>query len=170
IETGAGVVEQLNDLSLTLVQSLPVGVLIWRLTEESDDSLRLGLGKAAAARLLALNLRPLARARARVREVFPNVSSDHLRLCAEVARRGGPARPLGDGLTGEDRIPPGTFSRLAVALPGRAVCVLFEHVTDEARASREVRNLTAFLDSIIENIPVTVFVKNAEDLRYERFN
>jgi PAS domain S-box-containing protein len=163
--------EKLPDISLALVQSLPMGVLIWRLDDDgSDESLRLILANDAAARLLALNLRPLAQARARVREVFPKVGADHLRMTAEVARRGGPPRPLGDGLTGEDRIPPGSFSRLAVALDSRCVGVIFEHVTDEARAAREVRNLNAFLDSIIENIPLVVFVKNADDLRYERFN
>jgi PAS domain S-box-containing protein len=163
--------EKLADKTLALVQSLPMGVLIWRLEEEAlDESLRLVLANDAAARLLALNLRSLAQAHASVREVFPQASGEHLRLCADVARRAGPPRPLGDGLTGEDRIPPGTFSRLAVALGDRCVGVLFEHVTDEARAAREVRNLNAFLDSIIENIPALVFVKSADDLRFERFN
>src|SRR5262245_16120052 len=34
----------------------------------------------------------------------------------------------------------------------------------------ELRKLNAFLDSIIENIPAMVFVKDAEHLRYELFN
>jgi len=34
----------------------------------------------------------------------------------------------------------------------------------------EVRKLNAFLDSIIDNIPAMVFVKDAEHLRYELFN
>src|SRR5262249_44852996 len=41
---------------------------------------------------------------------------------------------------------------------------------NQARAAREVRNLSAFLDSIIEHIPVMIFVKNAADLTFERFN
>ena len=34
----------------------------------------------------------------------------------------------------------------------------------------ELRNTTAFLDSIVENIPLMVFVKDAELLRFERIN
>jgi PAS domain S-box-containing protein len=41
---------------------------------------------------------------------------------------------------------------------------------EERRGSRDVRTLDAFLDTIIENIPAMVFVKDAETLRYERFN
>jgi PAS domain S-box-containing protein len=41
---------------------------------------------------------------------------------------------------------------------------------DEVAAARDIRTLVAFLDSIIDNIPAMVFVKNAETLRYERFN
>ena len=41
---------------------------------------------------------------------------------------------------------------------------------DEVTAARDIRTLVAFLDSIIDNIPAMVFVKNAETLRYERFN
>jgi len=171
IKTVAAPLEKLADMSLALVQSLPMGLLIWRLeTETADESLRLVLANDAAARLLARNFRPLVQSRATVREVFPRASAEHVRLAAEVARKAGPPRPLGDGLTGDDRIPPGTFSRLAIALGDRAVGVLFAHVTDEARAAREVRTLNAFLDSIIENIPAMVFVKNADDLRFERFN
>src|SRR5450631_2201224 len=37
-------------------------------------------------------------------------------------------------------------------------------------ANREEIRLNKFLDSIIENIPNMVFVKNANDLRFVRFN
>ena len=43
-------------------------------------------------------------------------------------------------------------------------------VPDEVGAARDARTLVAFLDSIIDNIPAFVFVKNAETLRYERLN
>ena len=38
------------------------------------------------------------------------------------------------------------------------------------RTDAETRKLNAFLDSIIDNIPAMVFVKDAEQLRYELFN
>ena len=37
------------------------------------------------------------------------------------------------------------------------------------RGDSETRKLNAFLDSIIDNIPAMVFVKDAEHLRYELF-
>jgi two-component system cell cycle sensor histidine kinase/response regulator CckA len=41
---------------------------------------------------------------------------------------------------------------------------------DELGGARDVPTLTGFLDSIIDNIPAIVFVKDARTLRYERFN
>jgi PAS domain S-box-containing protein len=41
---------------------------------------------------------------------------------------------------------------------------------NELGAARDMRTLVAFLDSIIDNIPAFVFVKDAVTLRYERFN
>jgi len=45
-----------------------------------------------------------------------------------------------------------------------------EAAPDALRASRDVPTLDSFLDSIIENLPMMVFVKDAETLRFERFN
>jgi PAS domain S-box-containing protein len=47
---------------------------------------------------------------------------------------------------------------------------LFRDVTAERRAEQEVRRVNAFLDSIIENLPEMVFVKDAETLSFVRFN
>ncbi|HEY2731152.1 MAG TPA: ATP-binding protein [Polyangia bacterium] len=44
------------------------------------------------------------------------------------------------------------------------------NVPDHLSTARDIRTLNAFLDSIIEHIPAMVFVKDAETLRYERFN
>ncbi|HZP92493.1 MAG TPA: PAS domain S-box protein [Burkholderiales bacterium] len=43
-------------------------------------------------------------------------------------------------------------------------------ITGRKRAQRQRDELTAFLDSIIENIPNMVFVKDATELRFVRFN
>jgi two-component system, cell cycle sensor histidine kinase and response regulator CckA len=168
---GGQFLEKLAEIGLALVQSLPIGVFIWQLEDEAADaSLRLVLANDVASRLLGENLGAHLRARANIRAVFPGLGNDHLRLCADSARAGGPPRPLSDNVPAAERLPPGAFSRVALGLPDRCVAVLFEHVTDEARAGREVRNLNAFLDSIIDNIPAMMFVKNADDLRFQRFN
>jgi PAS domain S-box-containing protein len=46
----------------------------------------------------------------------------------------------------------------------------FRDVTERRSAEEEVRRMTHFLDSIVENIPHTIFVKDAESLRIVRFN
>src|SRR5437868_4517238 len=43
-------------------------------------------------------------------------------------------------------------------------------IADRKTAEEEVRRANAFLDSIIENLPVMLFVKDARDLRFVRFN
>src|SRR5439155_7164762 len=52
----------------------------------------------------------------------------------------------------------------------RGVAVLFESLTQEKRAEAEARRVNQFLDSIIEHIPAMVFLKEAQELRFERFN
>jgi PAS domain S-box-containing protein len=43
-------------------------------------------------------------------------------------------------------------------------------ITERRRQEEELRRLTVFLDSIVENIPDMIFVKDARDLRFVRFN
>ena len=43
-------------------------------------------------------------------------------------------------------------------------------IADRKAAEEEVQRANAFLDSIIENLPVMLFVKDARDLRFVRFN
>jgi PAS domain S-box-containing protein len=41
---------------------------------------------------------------------------------------------------------------------------------ERRRAEEEVRNLSAFLDSIVEHLPIMLFVKDAAQLKFERIN
>lgn len=43
-------------------------------------------------------------------------------------------------------------------------------ITDRKRAEKETGEARAFLDSVVENIPNMIFVKEAKDLRFIRFN
>ena len=58
------------------------------------------------------------------------------------------------------------------SLDGRIIGVLgtYEDITDNRRAAEALRESEQFLDSIIENIPHMIFVKDARDLRFVRFN
>jgi len=50
------------------------------------------------------------------------------------------------------------------------VVLVFRDQTDEREAERAIREVNAFLDSIVENIPNMIFVKDGKDLRFVRFN
>ncbi|MFA7255493.1 MAG: PAS domain S-box protein [Candidatus Omnitrophota bacterium] len=47
---------------------------------------------------------------------------------------------------------------------------LRKQIDERIRAEKELRQSNAFLDSIIENIPNMLFIKDAEELRFIRFN
>ena len=51
-----------------------------------------------------------------------------------------------------------------------AVVLLARDVTEQRAVEAERRKLMTFLDSIVENIPNMIFVKEAGELRFERFN
>lgn len=48
--------------------------------------------------------------------------------------------------------------------------VTFMDITEQLQVKDELKRSKALLDSMIENIPVMVFLKGAEDLRFELFN
>ncbi|MBI3805351.1 MAG: PAS domain S-box protein [Nitrospirae bacterium] len=52
----------------------------------------------------------------------------------------------------------------------RGGVVVFRDVTGRKREEEELRRKDAFLNSIIENIPAMIFVKEARDLRFVQFN
>ena len=45
-----------------------------------------------------------------------------------------------------------------------------EDITERKRAEEEAKSTQAFLDSVVENIPIMIFVKDAKDLRFVRWN
>jgi PAS domain S-box-containing protein len=52
----------------------------------------------------------------------------------------------------------------------RGGVVTFIDLTAQNKARDEIKQVNAFLDSIVENIPVLLFVKGADTLRFERIN
>ena len=67
---------------------------------------------------------------------------------------------------------PVNFWAYPVLLDGNVVggVVTFIDVTEQMQVKEDLRKSRALLDSMIENIPAMVFLKRAEDLRFELFN
>ncbi|HEY2953953.1 MAG TPA: PAS domain-containing protein [Candidatus Eisenbacteria bacterium] len=51
-----------------------------------------------------------------------------------------------------------------------AICGVATDITDRKRAEEETRRVQRFLDSVVENLPGMVFVKDARELRFVRIN
>jgi PAS domain S-box-containing protein len=101
-------------------------------------------------------------------ELDPLLADEALReAIARVATLGAPAAiPAGPRGAGGAPRPPARV----VPLPERCAALLVGPGAGERRAEDDAVRLTTFLDSIVENIPAMVFVKDAEDLRYLLFN
>jgi PAS domain S-box-containing protein len=52
----------------------------------------------------------------------------------------------------------------------RAAEHLVAYISDRRRAEARLREATAFVDSIVDHVPLMVFVKDAAELRFQRFN
>jgi PAS domain S-box-containing protein len=63
-----------------------------------------------------------------------------------------------------------TFELRGSIVNERTVAILIDDISALRRAEAGQGRLTQFLDSIIEHMPAMVFVKDAEALRFERFN
>ncbi|HEY1956244.1 MAG TPA: PAS domain S-box protein [Polyangiaceae bacterium] len=74
--------------------------------------------------------------------------------------RDGSVRPIADSAA--------PIRRAREGLQG--VVLVFRDMTAERDADRALREAHSFLDSIIENIPHMIFVKDAAELRFQRFN
>ena len=53
---------------------------------------------------------------------------------------------------------------------GRPATPTADDVESHERIEKDLRSAMAFLDSIVEHIPLMVFVKDARELRFERIN
>ncbi len=148
-------------LSLPLFEHLPVGVVLYRLDDPAvDDSLRMVGFSPAAESMLGVSL--AGRIGRRIREAFPSVQPERVAVYAQIARQGG-SRDLGELVYGDDQIVPSVFGVRAVCVEAGYVAAIIENLT-------AIRRISSFLDAIIENLPSMVFVKEAKELRFERFN
>lgn len=74
------------------------------------------------------------------------------------------------GATAAVRGPERHLTCTCAVTPDARVITAIADATEREQIERELRRTSAFLDAIVENIPDMVFVKEAKDLRFVRFN
>jgi two-component system cell cycle sensor histidine kinase/response regulator CckA len=148
-----------------LVETMPVGALVWRLSA-SDQTLTLVASNRAASDFVGVDLTQMIGRS--ITDLFPNIAPERLTLYLRAARTPIAPMPLGEFPAVND--PEAISSVSLMSLPDHHVGVLIERLTRLRETERSARTVTAFLDSIIENIPLMVFLKDAASLQFERFN
>jgi PAS domain-containing protein len=151
------------------VEALPMGAVVWHLPEPSDHaSMILRSANPAASTLLGIELG--SRIGDEILKIFPRYTREHLSLLARAARGEIRAQSMGEVEIGVESPSGRLGSFFVIPLPDRCAGVVFDRLPSPNDAQRDVRTLNSFLDSIVENIPLIVFVKDAEHLCFERFN
>jgi PAS domain S-box-containing protein len=150
----------------SLVESLPLSVF-WK-----DEQFRLVFGNRRFCETLG---RPLDEIRGKTDfDLFPRELAEKYRADDRKVMETG--EPLEDveqiaGLDGR-RIFIEVLKAPVRDASGRVAGVqgMFWDITDRKLAEEAVKQARAFLDSIVENVPIMLFVKDAQELRFVRFN
>jgi two-component system, sensor histidine kinase and response regulator len=150
----------------SLVESLPLGVFL------KDLHFRLLFGNRRFCEALG---RPLDQIRGRTDfDLFPReLAEKYRRDDLTVLESGAPFEDI-EQIASAD----GRRSYIQVLKApihdngGRVVGVqgMFWEVTDRIVAETKLKEAHAFLDSLVENVPIMLFVKDADNLRFVRFN
>src|SRR5882672_2033616 len=143
------------------------GITIWKLEDANDPShLRLTFANAPACRFFGVGSAAVGRRIGEIERLA--VRGFRADVIAQVARTGVAASmavaPDSDGRSAS------TAKARCLPLPDGYACVVVESPGDPQRSEDDARRLTMFLDSIVENIPAMVFVKDADELRMQLFN
>jgi PAS domain S-box-containing protein len=151
-----------------VLDQMSPGVVVWELVDPDEDaSLTLVYVNAAASRLLGIDVGALVGQP--MSQVLPAVPPERRHAYAEVCRDR-KRREFSEITYADERVQAVLFSVVATPVLERCVLVTFESLTQLKRMEAEARSVSRFLDSIIEHMPAMVFMKDAKDLRFERFN
>ncbi len=144
-----------------IVEHISHGVAVYRLADPDDPaSMTVVYANPVCNRLTGVDL--AGHVGRRVLELIP-IAPERLRVYAEVCR----TRQATD-FGSMSYLDPRDGARVTFAV--RAVPVLDDHVLVLFENLNELVRTREFLESIIENIPAMVFMKDARELRFERFN
>ena len=149
-----------------LLDAVGVGLLVWQ-PDGSDDprAMRLVYMNRVVSRWLGIPSEPnLGKA---LREIFPTPPGERLRTILEVAKS---RQPHDFGIVAWAGMGVASVLLQAVPVGESAVAVVLAGQDALKRAESNAEHVNRLLDSIIENMPAMVFMKDAGELRFERFN
>ena len=149
-----------------LLDAVTCGLLVWQ-PDNLDDasSLRLVFINRKAETWLGAGLRE--QIGKTMGELFPTADASRTAKILEIAQS---RVPHDFGVVNWTGVGASSMLIQAVPVGQNAVAVVLEGQDALKRAERATQEANRFLDSIIENIPAMVFMKDAEELRFERFN
>jgi PAS domain S-box-containing protein len=154
-------VQQVGETLLReLLDRMPSGALVLRLSERDQESLVLVYANEAASRQLGAALEPGRM----LRELCPRASARAVKDCLDTLRDG-VDREL-ELAVHEGRAP--CRARATRLAPGTVALIFAATVSPQLEA--EARRAMSYLDSIIEQVPAMIFMKDADELRFQRFN
>jgi PAS domain S-box-containing protein len=153
-------------LQTELLDAIASGVLVWELGREVEPgTLRLAFANRVACEWLGITRE--ASVGKTMSQLFPSADPDRAALVLEVAKL---RQPHDLGVTTWTGFGATSVHIRALPVGKTAVAVLIEGRDALRRAETNAAEVNGFLDSIIENMPAMVFMKDAEDLCFERFN
>ena len=154
-------------LCQAILDSAPLGFVALEMDEGGDESsLRLSYANPAACELTGVDLRrSIGR---KIGEALPWIVPARMRTYVQVCKTR-KARTIGavtvPGAGGERSFNVGAFPG-----PERSVVIVFERVEQPFCGDSGARRMSRFLESVLENLPAMMFVKDARELRFEWFN
>lgn len=153
-----------------VVEAMQLGLYVYRLEESkgSEAALRCVYGNPAAEELAQ---RPTAKIVGKLLDEVTSVPRQkglidqyvevvHERKTVDIDYA------VTDAKTGKDV----SWAIKAFPLSGQCVGAIFEDVTKRREIEQSLRSTSQFLDSILDNIPMMIFIKDAKDLRYVHIN
>jgi PAS domain S-box-containing protein len=106
----------------------------------------------------------------RLREIYRQHVEGFASGAATARRMGGRLTTItGLRKNGEEFPGEGTISKLEVG-DKTIVTVALRDITERKRVEKELKDANAFLDAIIENIPLMLFIKESQSLQFVRLN
>lgn len=158
------------ELAQLLLDSLPAAVAIFQL-EDPNDPLSLRYIYANETTQVVTGTHPATVIGKLLGELpVPPAALARFRRYAEVATTG-IAQDMGEVYRDPDALSQGGwFAIRAIPLPGNCVGLLALTITQRRLAEDKIKQQEQFLEAILENLPNMVFVKDAQELRFVRFN